>query len=174
MTKHNQNDIIKNCISNGQMANANRMTNNRKFNLTDFYYILHRSIKSSIIREWHSQLFKCFCLFFLVFYFMTIYPNDIGSDPSCSLDVNNEINLTKLTGQIYDVINGKRTKAELNINYLVALVFAFGIIYAIYMAFVFPDQIKVSKVTIDFNWCYILLSTTIIFIFFKNHLLVNK
>ena len=150
MTKHNQNDIIENCISNGQLMNNDKITNNRKFNLTDFYYILHRSMKSSLIREWHLQLFKCLSLFFLVFYFIIIYPNDIGSDPLCAIDVDDEVNLTQLTQRIYDVINGKRTKAELNVNYLVSLISGFGIIYSIYMAFVFPDQIKVSKVKLVF------------------------
>ena len=79
------------------MMNANRITNNRKFNLTDFYYILHRSIKSSIVREWHSQLFKCLCLFTIAFYHIIIYPNDIRSNPLCTIHVIDDSKVIQIT-----------------------------------------------------------------------------
>ena len=145
MTKHNQNYIIENCILDEQLISAYRISNNKKFNLTDFYYILHRSIKSSIIREWRWQLLKCFCLFIIAFYFILIYPNDIGLDPLCAIDINNDSNVNQVTEQIYDAINGKRTKAELNVNYLLCLIFSFGSVYSISLAFLFPGEIKVSQ-----------------------------
>ena len=145
MAKHNQNYIIENCILNVQLISYNRITNNRKFNLTDFYYILHRWMKSWIIRELNFQFLKCFCLLVIAFYFILIFPNDIGSDPLCAIDINDDSNVTQITEQIYDAINGKRTKAELNINYLLCLIFGFGVIYSISLAFVFPDEIQVSQ-----------------------------
>ena len=144
MTEHNQNYIIENCILNGQLINAYKISNNRKFNFTDFYYILHRSIKSSMIREFRWQLLKCFCLFMIAFYYIFLYPNDIGSDPLCAIDVNDHLNISQITQQIYDVINGKKTEAELNVNYLMCLILGFSGVYSIALAIVFPNEIKVS------------------------------
>ena len=144
MTKHNQSNIIENCISNGQLINENRITNNRKFNFTDFYYILCRSIKSSMIREWHLQLLKAFCLIFTALLCVGIYPNDIGSDPSCSIDLLNEFNLTQITDKVYDAINGKRSKGEMNVSFLPLLLIMFGALYIASITFYFPDEIKVS------------------------------
>ena len=145
MTKHNQSNIIENCISNGQFINENRITNNRKFNFTDFYYILCRSIKSSMIREWHLQLLKAFCLIFTALLCVGIYPNDIGSDPSCSIDLLNEFNLTQITDQVYHAINGKRSKGEMNVSFLPLLLMMFSTLYIASITFNFPDEIKVSK-----------------------------
>ena len=144
MTKHNQSSIIKNCISNGQLMNEDQITNNRRFNFTDFYYVLRRSIKSYIIREWHLQLLKAFCLFCGVFMCIALYPNDIGLDPSCSIDLQGKINISDITDQIYDAINGKRSKGEMNVSYLIVLFLGFGLVYIECIAFVFPDEIKVS------------------------------
>ena len=144
MTKHNQSNIIENCISNGQLINENRITNNRKFNFTDFYYILCRSIKSSIIREWNLQLLKGFCLICTALLCVGIYPNDIGSDPSCSIDLLNEFNLTQITDKVYDAINGKRSKGEMNVSFLPLLLMMFGVLYIASITFYFPDEIKVS------------------------------
>ena len=145
MTKHNQNYIIENCISQGQVINENKITNNRKFNFTDFYYILCRSIKSSMIREWHLQLLKAFCLICAALLCVGIYPNDIGSDPLCSIDLLNELNLTQITDQVYNVINGKRSKGEMNASFLPLLLLMFGTLYIASIAFYFPAEIKVSK-----------------------------
>ena len=123
--------------------NGNRIMNNRKFDFTDFYYILFRSVKSSLIREWHFQFLRAFCLFFGVFLFITLYPNDIGSDPLCSIDLLNDFNLTQITDQVYDAINGKRSNGEMNVSYLIVLFLGFGLIYIQMITFVFPDEIKV-------------------------------
>ena len=111
--------------------------------MNDFYYILCRSIKSSIIREWNLQFLKAFCLFGVAILFITLYPNDIGSDPSCSIDLFSEKNLTKITQSIYDAINGKRSKGEINVSYLIVLFLGFGLVYIECITFVFPDEIKV-------------------------------
>ena len=145
MTKHNQNYIIENCILDGQLTNSNRISNNRKFNFTDFYYILHRSMKNSIIREWRWQLLKCFSLFIIAFYYIFLYPNDIGLDPSCAIDINDDSNVTQITEKIYDIINGNRAKAELNVNYLACLFLSLGYVCSISFTFVFLDEIKVSQ-----------------------------
>ena len=102
-------------------------------------------MKSSIIREWRWQLLKCFCLFIIAFYYISIYPNDIGSDPLCAIDINDDLNISQITQQIYDAINGKRTKAELNVNYLFCTIFSFCIVYSISLTFVFSGEIKVSQ-----------------------------
>jgi len=143
VTKHSQSYIIENCISKGQVINENRITNNRKFNFTDFYYILCRSMKSSLIREWRSQFLRAFCLFFGVILCLVVYPNDIGSDPLCSIDLLNDFNLTQITDQVYDAINGKRSDGEMNVSYLIILFLVFGLIYIQMITFVFPDEIKV-------------------------------
>ena len=96
-----------------------------------------------MIREWHLQLLKAFCLIFTALLCVGIYPNDIGSDPSCSIDLLNEFNLTQITDQVYDVINGKRSDGEMNVSYLSILFLVFGLIYIQMITFVFPDEIKV-------------------------------
>lgn len=145
LTRQSQSDIIKNCIANGQVLKEKRISNNRKFNLTDFYYILCRSMKSSLIREWHLQSFKAICLLSGVILLSILFPGDIGSDPSCPIDLINDANLSEITDEIYDVINGKRSKGEMNICYLILLFFIFSLIYNTCIAFVFPDEIKVRK-----------------------------
>ena len=145
MTKHNQRNIIENCISNGQLINESRITNNRKFNFTDFYYILCRSVKSLLMREWHLQLLKAFCLICTALLCVGIFPNDIGSDPSCSIDLLNDFNLTQITDQVYDVINGKRSKGEMNVGFLPLLLIMFLTLYITTVVFNFPNEIKVSK-----------------------------
>ena len=141
MTKQNQKKIIENCFSYGQLIDAPRMTNKRKFNLIDFYYILCRSTKSSIIREWDLQLIKALCLICSVLLITVIYPNDIGSDPACSTELLDLENITEL---VYNTINGKRSRGELNVSYLIVMFFGFGLIYIECITFVFPGEIKVS------------------------------
>ena len=121
--------------------NAPRITNKRKFNLTDFYYILCRSTKSSIIREWDLQLIKSFCLIFVILLGIILYPNDIGSDPSCLIELSDQENLTEL---VYNTINGKRSKGELNVSYLIFMFYSFGLIYIECITFAFPGEIQVS------------------------------
>ena len=141
VTKQNQKNIIENCFSYGQLIDASRITNKRKFNFTDFYYVLCRSTKSSIIREWKWQLIKAFCLIFAVLLGIQLYPNDIGSDPSCLIELSDQANLTEL---VYNVINGKRSKGELNVSYLIFMFLSFGLCYIVCIAFVFPGEIQVS------------------------------
>ena len=144
-TKNNQKYIFENCISNGERLDQIKRTNNkRKFNLIDFYYLFHRSIKSSIIREWNLQLLHAFCLFSVGLFYISIFPNDIGSDPECSISLSYKLNLSEITELVYDAINGKRSKAQMNVNYLVCLFLCFGFVYVIRITFVFPDEIKVS------------------------------
>ena len=144
LTKQHQQNIIDNCKLNGKIANESVKTNNRSFNLNDFYYLLSRSFKSSIIREWKMQLLKVFVLLFGVLMAITIYPNDIGSDPSCPIDVLNEFNMSEITIQIYDSINGKRTNGEMNVMYLIVLFFYFGGVYILFVTLVFANEVKVS------------------------------
>ena len=143
MTKQKQKYIIENCISNGQLINEKRMMNNSKLNYMHFYYILCRSMKTVIIRKWHLQFLKAFCLLALVILFIALYPNHIGSDPSCSISLFNQENLTQITQLIYDSINGKRSKGEINVNYLIVLFLGFGLVYIQCITFAFPDEIKV-------------------------------
>ena len=98
-----------------------------------------------MIREWHLQLLKAFCLIFTALLCVGIYPNDIGSDPSCSIDLLNELNVTQITDQVYNIINGKRSKGEMNASFLLLLLLMFETLYIASIAFYFPDQIKVSK-----------------------------
>ena len=126
------------------MSQAKR-ANIRRFNFLDFYYLLHRSIKSSIIREWKVQLLNAFCLFVVGLFYISIFPNDIGSDPLCSFGISDEFNSSEIAELIYDTINGKRSKAEININYLSALFCTFGFVYMVRITFMFPDEIKVRN-----------------------------
>ena len=141
VTKQNQKKIIENCFSYGQLIDSLTMTNKRKFNFLDFYYILCRSTKSSIMREWHLQLMKAFCLIGSVLLINVVYPDDIGSYPSCLIELSDQANLTEL---VYNLINGKRSKGELNASYLVIMFFGFGLIYIQCITFVFPGEIQVS------------------------------
>ena len=143
MTKQKQDYIIENCISNGQLMNEKQIMNSKKFHYIDFYYILCRSMKSSMIREWHLQFLKASCLFGVAILFIILYPNLIGSDPSCSIDLSSRKNLTQMTQSIYDAINGKRSNGEINVSYLIVLFLGFGLVYIECITFVFPDEIKV-------------------------------
>ena len=133
-----------NCKLNGEIANESLNMNNRSFNLTDFYYILLRSFKNSIIRGWKLEVLKAFCLFCGVIIGIILYPNDIGSDPSCSIDILNEFNISQITDQLFDFINGKRSNGELNVTYLLYINFCFGFIYMVSLTFLFPTEIKVN------------------------------
>ena len=144
LTKQHQQNIIDNCKLNGEIANETMKTNNRSFDFSDFYYLLSRSFKSSIIRGWKIELLKMFGLFFGALIAITIYPNDIGSDPSCPIDVLNEFNMSEITNQIYDSINGLRTNGEMNVMYLIVLFFYFGGVYILSVTLVFANEIKVS------------------------------
>ena len=126
------------------MDQTKRTNNKRKFNLIDFYYLFHRSIKSSIIREWNLQLLYAFCLFSVGLFYISIFPDDIGSDPLCSISLSDKLNLSEITEKIYDFINGKRPKAAINVNYLVVLFFSFGFISVIRITFAFSVEIKVT------------------------------
>ena len=119
--------------------------NDKRFNLTDLWYLLLRSSKNSIIRGWKFEFMKAFCLFCGVLICIMLYPNDIGSDPSCSIDLLNEFNLTQITDQVYHAINGKRSKGEMNVSFLSLLLMMFSTLYIASITFNFPDQIKVSK-----------------------------
>ena len=144
-TENNHKYIKNNCISNGKYMSKTGRANIRRFNFLDFYYLLHRSIKSSIIREWNVQLLNAFCLFAVGLFYISIFPNDIGSDPFCSISISDEVNSSEIIELIYGTINGKRSKAEMNINYLTALFYTFGFIYMIRITFMFPDEIKVRN-----------------------------
>ena len=143
-TKNNQIYIKDNCISNGQLIIDARRANNRRFNFTDFYYLLHRSIKNSIIREWNLQLLKTSCLMCILFFLIAIFPNDIGSDPLCSIGISDDVNSSEITELVSGAVNGKRSKAEINVNYLLALIYCFGFNYMCTIVCTFPDEIKVS------------------------------
>ena len=144
LTRQNQENIINNCKLNGEIINEAMKMKQRSFNFTDFYYILCRSFKSTIIRGWKLEFIKAFCLFFGVLISIMLYPNDIGLDPSCPIDVLNDFNLTEITDQVYDAINGRRTNGEMNVNYMIVLCMYFGFIYMVSVAFLFTDEIKVS------------------------------
>ena len=120
------------------------MTNKRSFNFTDFYYLFHRSVKSSIIRGWKLELLKAFCLLLGGFLITIFYPNDIGQDASCPIHVINQFNISQITDKIYDVLNGNRSKAELNTYYLAIFIGYFGLVYIECVTLVFSNQIKVS------------------------------
>ena len=139
MTKQKQNNKY-----NGEIVNKIIRSNDRKFNFTDFYLLLARSFKSSLIRGWKFELIKAFCLFLGVLLAIMIYPNDIGLDPSCPINVLNEFNVSEITNQIHDSINGKLTNAQLNINYLIILFFHFAFVYIVSLTLVFSNEIKVS------------------------------
>ena len=144
LTRQNQENIINSCKLNGEIINEAMKMKQRSFNFTDFYYILCRSFKSSIIRGWKLEFMKAFCLFFGALLIIMLYPNDIGLDPSCPIDVLNDFNLTEITNQVYDAINGRRTNGEMNVNYMIVLCMYFGFIYMVSVAFLFTDEIKVS------------------------------
>ena len=144
MARQKQENIIVNCNFNGEFANRTMKMNQRSFNFSDFYSLLSRSFKSSIIRGWKYQFIKAFCLLFGVLACVTIYPNLIGSDPSCPIDVLNEFNISEITEKIYNSINGKRSNGELNVNYLIFLIFYFSGVYMIAETLVFTNEIKVS------------------------------
>ena len=145
LTNQNHESIIANCESNGQILNGNCIViNKRSFNLTDFYYLCHRSMKSSIIRGWRLEFLKAFCLLFGGFLITNFYPNDIGLDASCPIDVLNQYNISKITDKVYDVLNGNRSKAELNIYYLAIFIGYFGLVYVECVTLVFSNEIKVS------------------------------
>ena len=144
LTRQNQQIIINNCKLNGEIANEAMKMKQRSFNFTDFYYILCRSFKSSIMRGWKLEFIKAFCLFFGALLTIMLFPNDIGSDPSCPINVLNDFNLSEITDQVYDAINGKRSNGEMNVNYLIVLFLYFGFIYIMSVTLVFTDEIKVS------------------------------
>ena len=144
LTKQHQQNAIDNCKLIGEIVNETMKTNNRSFNLSDLYYLLSRSFKGSIMRGWKIQFLKVFGLLFGVLMAITIYPNDIGSDPSCPIDVLNEFNMSEITIQIYDSINGKRTNGEMNVMYLIVLFFYFGGVYILCVTLVFANEVKVS------------------------------
>ena len=143
LTRQNQQNIINNCKLNGEIANEAMKMKQRSFNLTDFYYILCRSFKSSIMRGWKLEFIKAFCLFFGALFTIMLFPNDIGSDPSCPINVLNDFNLSEITDQVYDAINGKRSNGEMNVNYISALFLYFGFIYIMSVTLIFTDEIKV-------------------------------
>lgn len=145
LTKLNQSNIIENVIANGQVMNEKRITNNRKFNLKDFYYILCRTMKSSIIRKWNLLLFKVFCLFCIELFIIAIYPNDIGSDPLCPIDLSNQVNVTQITELIFDAVNGKISKGHFNVSYLMVLIYYFGIVYYFALDIFISNDIQVSN-----------------------------
>ena len=69
-----------------------------------------------------------------------LFPNDIGSDPSCPINVLNDFNLSEITDQVYDAINGKRSNGEMNVNYISALFLYFGFIYIMSVTLIFTDE----------------------------------
>ena len=131
-----------NCF--GEIANENKRMNDKRFNLTDLWYLLLRSSKNSIIRGWKFQFIKALCLFAGVLFALILYPNHIGLDSSCPIDITTDVNISEINDRIYDFVNGKKKDAELNVNYLVILVFYFGFVYSISITFVFANEIKVS------------------------------
>lgn len=145
LTKLNQNNTTENLIENGQVMNEKRITNNRKLNCIDFYYILCRIMKSSIMREWDLLLLKVLCLFWIELFIIAIYPNDIGSDPLCPIDLSNEVNITQITELVFDTLNGKRSKGEFNVSYLMVLIYYFGIIYYFALEIFVSNDIQVSN-----------------------------
>ena len=144
LTRQNQRNIINNCKLNMEIANEAMKMKQRSFNFTDFYYILCRSFKSTIIRGWKLEFIKAFCLFCGPLFMMMLFPNDIGLDPSCPIDVLNDFNISEITDQVYDAINGKRSNGEMNVNYMIVLFLYFGFIYVMSVALIFTDEIKVS------------------------------
>ena len=144
LTRQQQENFIANCEINGEIVNETMKKNNRSFNFTDFYYLFSRSFKSSIIRGWKYEFIKAICLLAGVLLTIIIYPNLIGSDPSCPIHVLNEFNLSEITEQIYNSINGKRSNGELNVSYLIELFFYFGYVYVVFLTLVFTNEIKVS------------------------------
>ena len=144
MTNDHQKNLHLNCILNGENKRETIKPNNKSFNFMDFYYLLSRSFKNSVIRGWKLELIKAFCLMIGLLFLIILYPNDVGSDPSCPIDITSDVNLTETTNRIYDFANGKKKDAELNVAYLVLLIFYFGFVYGISISFLFPNEIKVS------------------------------
>ena len=145
MTKQKQENIIINCKLNAEIANEIMKKNQRSFNFTDLYFLLSRSIRNSIIRGWKLEFLKAFCLLIGILSLIIIYPNDIGSDPLCPIDVLNEFNITKITNQVSDFINGKRSNGELNVAYLILMLFYSTIVLNLSVIFSFPNEFRVSN-----------------------------
>ena len=116
--------------------------------------ILSRSIRKSIIREWKLQVLKAFCLLIGILIGIILYPNDIGSDSFCSIEVINEYNMRQITGLVFDFINGKRSNGELNVAYMAYIIFYFAIIYMVSLILVFSNQIKVGLCKVGSCKCY--------------------
>ena len=142
LTRQKQTTINLNCFE--EITNKNKRTNDKRLNLTDLWYLLLRSSKNSIIRGWKFEFMKALCLFSGVLFVLILYPNHIGLDPSCPIDITTDVNISEITDRVYDFVNGKKKDAELNVNYLVTLVFYFGFVYSISITLVFVNEIKVS------------------------------
>ena len=144
LTKQQQENIIKNCKIHGEIANKTMKKNDKSLNFTDFYYLLSRSFKSSIIRGYKYQFIRAICYYAGVLLAIITYQNLIGLDPACPIHVLSEFNLSETTEQIYNSINGKRSNGELNVSYLIEIFFYFGYVYVVSLTLVFTSEIKVS------------------------------
>ena len=79
-------------------------TNYKSFNLTDLMILLRRTFTNELIGGWKVQIGFLLSIFLSVFMVICLFPNDIGSDPCCPLEVIDLRNISLINRRILDTL----------------------------------------------------------------------